>query len=318
METSYLLSKKDTALLVIDVQDKFGPVIPHFEGMIDNITRLVLTFQMFRMPVIVTEQYPKGLGPTVERLRNLFTLLEVIEKLELSATDNPRFWSQVNTLKATNFVVCGVETHVCVCQTVIKLIEKGMQVHVVADATGSRHPLDQNLSLRKMETAGARITTTEMCLFELAEKAGTETFKNIQLMVTGKPSSSVHAARRSVPDGPAAAAPGNTAGSEEETRAVDASKPAITREGETDTAAVETAVIGDIAERRPAPANDTGASSGAEAGSSSVQALLQTIEKEVGGAVKNTDKSETEIMNDMQEIDKLIGTIDNKDTDGKK
>jgi hypothetical protein len=279
--------------------------------MVDNNTRLVLTFQMFRMPVVVTEQYPKGLGPTVERLRKLFTFLEVVEKTELSATDNPRFWSHVNPLKATTFVVCGVETHICVCQTVIKLIEKGLRVHIVADATGSRHPLDQNVALRKMELAGAHITTTEMCMFELAEKAGTETFKNIQRMVTGKPSMAVHASRKSVPDTE------KTAIMDEETPAGDSLEQVSAHNVEKDASSVETTVVAENPEQRPSASPEADAASGTEAGSSSVQALLQSVEKEVGGAVKNTDKSEKEIMNDMQEIDKLLGTIDKKNTDGK-
>jgi nicotinamidase-related amidase len=340
MQTSFLLSKTGTVLIVIDVQDKFKPAIPHFESLVDNITRLILTFQMFRMPVIVTEQYPKGLGPTVERLRKLFPLLEVVEKLELAATDNPRFESLVNPLKATTFVVCGVETHVCVSQTVIKLIEKGMQVHVVADAIGSRRPLDHNIALRKMELAGARIATTEMCLFELAEKAGTETFKNIQRMVKGKPSGMDRVLPKSAPGAPPAMSPTKTAGLPKGAGAgattpipqeMDGEKTRSlteTAEGEKTRAATETTVLADVPPERkqPTPPQASGDGSKAPAkakepaaggGDPALKDLLQSIEKEVDGAVKNSDKSEKEIMNDMQEIDKLIGNIGNKDSTSK-
>jgi nicotinamidase-related amidase len=316
MGTSLLLSKKDTALLVIDVQDKLMPVIPYFDGMVDNITRLILTFQMFRMPVVVTEQYPKGLGPTVERLRKLFTLLEVVDKLELSATDNQRFWSHVNPLKATTFVVCGVETHICVCQTVIKLIEKGMQVHVVADAVGSRHPLDHNLALRKMESAGALIATTEMCMFELAENAGTDAFKNIQRMVKGKPSPTATAPRKPAPPGAGPLDAEKTSLLSEETKAEETVEQSRELSDKQSGAAAETAVEMTPPEKTPL-APETAPSSGTDTAAPSVQALLQSIEKEVDGALKNTDKSELEIMRDMGEIDKLIGTIGNKNIDGK-
>jgi nicotinamidase-related amidase len=186
MKHPYLLSRSNTALLIIDMQEKFREAISHFDDLVDNIARCILTFQMFKMPVLVTEQYPAGLGSTVDPIRKLFTFLEVTEKLELSVTENPHFWAQVKPLNIKTFVVCGIETHVCVNQTVLSLIEKGMQVHVVADAVHSRHVFDHNVALRKMELAGAHITTTEMCLFELAEKAGTESFKNIQRMVRGK------------------------------------------------------------------------------------------------------------------------------------
>lgn len=186
MKHPHLLSQSNTALLIIDMQEKFKEAIPTFDALVENIARCVLTFQMFDMPVLVTEQYPAGLGSTVDPIRKLFSFLEVTEKTELSVADNPHFWAQVNPLNVKTFVVCGIETHVCVNQTVLSLIQRGMQVHVIADAVYSRHAFDHNIALRKMELAGARITTTEMCLFELAEKAGTQSFKNIQRMVRGK------------------------------------------------------------------------------------------------------------------------------------
>jgi nicotinamidase-related amidase len=321
MKPSYLLSKKGTALLVVDVQDKFMPVIPHFDNLVDNMTRLILTFQMYDLPIIVTEQYPAGLGPTIERLRKLFTFLEVVEKTELSATDNPHFWAQANPLKANTFVVCGVETHVCINQTVIKLIEKGMEVHVVADATGSRHALDHNVALRKMELAGAHIATTEMCLFELAEKAGTETFKNIQRMVKGKPSLSVLGHAK--PSAAASKTKGPEKLSPEETHAEEKTALVPEQEGEKTAPDAETTALPDTTERKsppvvpaadgPAAPQDKKPPAESSADNSpSVQNLLSSIEKEVDDVHKQTDKSEKEIMNDMKEIDKLIDTIDKK------
>jgi nicotinamidase-related amidase len=190
------LTKSKTALLVIDVQDKFAPVIPEFDNLVTNVTRLVLTFEMFNMPIVVTEQYPEGLGNTVEKLEEQFTVLEVVEKMELAATDNPQFMEKVNKLGCDTFVVCGVETHVCVNQTVLGLIALGKTVHVVADAVGSRHALDHDTGIRKMENAGAIVTTAETVMFELADKAGTDSFKNIQTMVKASKMKAGHAAAK--------------------------------------------------------------------------------------------------------------------------
>jgi nicotinamidase-related amidase len=183
MKHKHTLTKSKTALLVIDVQEKFAPVIPDFDSMVTNVTRLVLTFEMFNLPVVVTEQYPEGLGETVEKIGKLFTMLEVVEKLELAATENGQFMEKINALGCDTFVVCGIETHVCVNQTVLGLLSLGKTVHVVADAVGSRNAIDHSTGLRKMENAGALVTSTETVMFELAERAGTDSFKNIQTMV---------------------------------------------------------------------------------------------------------------------------------------
>jgi nicotinamidase-related amidase len=183
MKHKHTLTKSKTALLVIDVQDKFAPVIPDFDNLVTNVTRLVLTFEMFKLPIIVTEQYPEGLGNTVEKIEEQFSVLEVVEKMELAATENALFMEKVNKTGCDTFVICGIETHVCINQTALGLLSMGKTVHVVADAVGSRHAVDHSTGIRKMENAGAIVTTTETVMFELAERAGTESFRNIQTMV---------------------------------------------------------------------------------------------------------------------------------------
>jgi nicotinamidase-related amidase len=162
------------------------PAIAQSASIIDNISRLIRGFHLFEVPMVFTEQYPKGLGETIEEVRLQAESAPVVEKIEFSATGCAQFWPTINPLLPSTFVVCGVETHVCVSQTVIGLLEKHMQVHVVADGVGSRHSLDHEIGLKKLERAGALLSTTEMCLFELAEKAGTETFKSIQQLVKNK------------------------------------------------------------------------------------------------------------------------------------
>lgn len=183
MRHPHTLTRTDTALLIIDVQEKFQPAIPGFTEIVENIVRLTLTFQMFKMPILVTEQYPRGLGNTVSVLKNQFNLLETVEKIEFSCVQNKSFADKLRASGLKTFVVCGVESHVCVNQTVLDLAQMGHSVHVVADAIGSRHELDHNMALKKMFGAGAVPASTEMVLFELAERAGTQSFKNIQRMV---------------------------------------------------------------------------------------------------------------------------------------
>ena len=141
-----ILQKQKTALIIIDMQEKFAPAIPSFAAITANITKLILGFQLFKIPCIVTEQYPQGLGPTVEPIKQMFPILEIIEKNEFACTDNTDFWKAVNPLHIETFVVCGVESHVCINQTVLGLIAKKHTVHVVADAIGSRKNLDHDLA----------------------------------------------------------------------------------------------------------------------------------------------------------------------------
>jgi hypothetical protein len=199
---------------------------------------------------------------------------------------------------------------------------------VVADATSSRHPLDHNVALRKMELAGAHIATTEMCLFELAEKAGTETFKNIQRMVKGKPSPASPVRPQPIVKDSKLKEPAQRASTAEETQSEKTTDVTKEQEGEKTKNEAETTTLSNTLEEKSpsvAGAADVGAATpdkntpAAENkdGDSPVKDLLVTIEKEVDEVTKHTDKTEKEIINDMQEIDKLIGTIDKKDTDTK-
>jgi nicotinamidase-related amidase len=181
-----ILTCKETGLVIIDVQEKFIPVIVNLNMAVENMTRLVLAFQMYKMPVLVTEQYPKGLGKTLPIIRNLFENFEVTEKTAFSCCGEPQFMEKVRGLGLKTLVVAGLETHVCVCQTVLDLLHLGFNVHVITDAVCSRHQHDFGTALRKMEKAGAILDTTEMALFELTEKAGTDTFRIISRLVKGR------------------------------------------------------------------------------------------------------------------------------------
>jgi nicotinamidase-related amidase len=193
-----------TGLLIIDVQEKFAPAMANFEQLVENVVRLTLTFQMFNMPILITEQYPKGLGPTVSVIRKQFELVDIVDKLHFSCLREGRFSDQFAPLKLSSVVVCGVESHVCVNQTVHDLLQLGIKVHVVADAMSSRKSFDHDIALQKMIQSGAVPATTEMVLFELAQRAGTQSFKNIQHMIKhGLKRSAIVESAPSQPQGPA-------------------------------------------------------------------------------------------------------------------
>jgi nicotinamidase-related amidase len=171
-----LLERERTALVVVDVQEGFRPY-ESFEGVADGCAKLVQGARILHLPTIVSEQYPKGLGHTAPEVG-----LEderPIEKTVFSAARADGF----ELGGREQAVVCGIETHVCVSQTVHDLLAKGVEVHVPADAVGSRHEIDYERGLERLERAGAVVSTVEAVLFELLERAGTPEFKSIQKLI---------------------------------------------------------------------------------------------------------------------------------------
>ncbi len=171
-----LLNRDRTALVVVDVQEAFRPY-ESFAGVADACAKLVQTARILDLPMTVSEQYPKGLGHTAPEVG-----LEVqtpIEKSVFSAARADGF-----DLEGRNqAIVCGIETHVCVSQTVHDLLGQGVEVHVPADAVGSRYLIDYERGLERLERAGAVVTTVEAALFELLERAGTPEFKAVQKLI---------------------------------------------------------------------------------------------------------------------------------------
>ena len=171
-----LLSRDRTALVVVDVQDGFRSYAS-FEGVASACAKLVHAARILRIPALVSEQYPKGLGHSAP---------------ELDLQDEPRIEKTVfSAARADGFdlngaeqaIVCGIEAHVCVSQTVHDLLDDGIEVHVPADAVGSRHQLDYERGLERMQRAGAVVSTVESALFELLERAGTPEFKAVQKLI---------------------------------------------------------------------------------------------------------------------------------------
>ena len=171
-----LLARNRAALVVVDVQEGFRSYAS-FTAVADACAKLVQAARILDVPRIISEQYPKGLGHTAKEVG-----LEgetPIEKSVFSAARAEGF----DLGGRDQAVVCGIETHVCVSQTVIDLLERGVEVHVPADAVGSRHAIDYERGLERLERAGAVVSTVEAALFELLERAGTPEFKEVQKLI---------------------------------------------------------------------------------------------------------------------------------------
>lgn len=178
-----ILDISQTALVVVDLQEAFRSAIPEFPQVTSRAAMAVRGFQILNVPVIVTEQYPKGLGRTAEEI--LFCLpddYEPLEKITFSSCIDS-FLGKLNEAGARQVVLCGLETHICVNQTAHDLLTNGFEVHILTDAVGSRYQEDREAGLKKMLQSGVVPATVEMALFELMRDAKHEQFKEIQNLI---------------------------------------------------------------------------------------------------------------------------------------
>jgi nicotinamidase-related amidase len=181
---THLAQRAHTGLVIVDVQDAFRPVIDAFEETVANVGLLAEGFAILGRPVIVTEQYPKGLGATVPEVAGrLPEGVAPIEKTRFSACGVHDFDHAIDRAGCRTWVVAGIEAHVCVEQTALDLMERGHDVHVAADAVSSRTPRNRALGIDKMMSLGVHVTSAEMVLFEMLEEAGTPEFKAISRLV---------------------------------------------------------------------------------------------------------------------------------------
>ena len=174
------LDPQRTALIVIDVQEGFRKAIPDFHRVARATATLIEGASIIGVPVVATEQYPRGLGETVpEVAEHLPEGTEPLEKVCFAASDAEGF----DLGGRDQVLVCGIETHVCVNQTALDLLDSGVEVQVAEDAVGSRFEENKRAGLHKMERAGAVTTTVETALFELLGKAGTDEFRRVQKLI---------------------------------------------------------------------------------------------------------------------------------------
>ena len=178
-----ILDISQTVLVVVDLQEAFRAAIPEFPQIAAQAAMAVRGFQILNVPVIVTEQYPKGLGRSAEEIfYSLPDNFEVIEKTSFSSCIAP-FIEKLNEYGAKQIVLGGLETHICVNQTAHDLLESGFEVHLLTDAVGSRYKEDRDAGLSKMLSSGVVPATVEMSLFEMMRDAKHEQFKEIQSLI---------------------------------------------------------------------------------------------------------------------------------------
>ena len=176
-----LLERGRAALIVVDVQEGFRPYAS-FADVAESCRRLLAGARILGLPALVSEQYPKGLGHSAPELG--LQDEPRIEKTVFSAARAEGFeQSQIGPEGRGQAIVCGIETHVCVSQTAHDLLARGVEVHIPADAVGSRRAIDYERGLERLERAGAVVGTVEGVLFELLERAGTPEFKEVQRLI---------------------------------------------------------------------------------------------------------------------------------------
>jgi nicotinamidase-related amidase len=180
-----LMSASDTGLLVVDVQTKLISHVPGHERIVWNIRRLLDAADVLGVAAAGTEQYPQGLGGAVPELAK--RLGDMPDKLGFSCGDCPTIFDAWDARGIFRVLLTGIEAHVCIQQTALDLLASGRRVYVAVDAVGSRHDIDYQTALRRLDSAGATLTTTEAALFEWCERSGTPQFKQISQLVRESP-----------------------------------------------------------------------------------------------------------------------------------
>ena len=185
----FKLEASNSVFLLVDLQSNLAVAMKKevYAGCESNVNLVISSCEAMKVPVIVTEQYSKGLGNTVESVKaRLKDQYRPIEKLSFSVCGEPVFQSTFTQLKKKHVMVAGIESHVCVLQSVVDLVAQGYYVHVISDAVCSRFKTDWKNALKYMRDAGAVITTTEIAVFQLLQKAGTPEFKVVSPLFKNK------------------------------------------------------------------------------------------------------------------------------------
>lgn len=174
-----LIKAEASCLIVIDMQERLVPAMQAPARTLKNTRLLLTTAQRLDIPVLITEQYPKGLGHTVREIADVSQGLPILEKVHFSCLEDPRFSDAFRELNRPQAVIAGMEAHICVMQTAAQLMEEGYEVFVVTDATSSRSLASEQACLDRLQASGAGIVTTEMVIFEWLGRADTAAFKEL-------------------------------------------------------------------------------------------------------------------------------------------
>jgi nicotinamidase-related amidase len=177
------LNAASTALLLIDFQERLFPAMHDKDKLLRNVVKLVQGAKVLEIPIMITEQYPKGLGPTIPEIKALIPDIKPVEKVCFNCCDEDLFCSALDGLKRKQVLIAGIEAHICVYQTALALVGAGYDVQVVGDCVASREPENKVTALSRMVGEGVSLTTMEMALFELLKEAKGDKFKQISNIV---------------------------------------------------------------------------------------------------------------------------------------
>ncbi len=172
-----LLNRETSGLVLVDVQEKLTPHVLNAERLVNRCEWLIRLAKELAVPVVVSEQYPKGLGSTVEPLRTIALSARCVDKVHFSCYREPSFVTHWQSIKRKQVVIAGIETHVCVLQSALDMKKAGLDVFVVVNAVSSRHEVDHKYGLKRMKQEGVHLVTAEMVFFEWVGQAGTPEFK---------------------------------------------------------------------------------------------------------------------------------------------
>ena len=177
------LNAHETMVMAVDFQERLMPVIADSDAVLSRARLLLEGLNLLHIPMLVTRQYPKGLGDTVPFIREMTEGAPVLDKTHFGACDDPAVLDAVRAVDRKNVIICGAEAHICVLQTVMGLQAAGFQAVLVEDCVGSRQARDKETGLKRAMQEGALITSCEAVLFELLAEAGSDTFKQISRLV---------------------------------------------------------------------------------------------------------------------------------------
>ncbi|GIW22234.1 MAG: hydrolase [Candidatus Sericytochromatia bacterium] len=178
------IKSEDSLLLIIDIQEKLFPHISNNKILLENVIKLIKGIKILKLPILITEQYTKGLGFTLDEIKQELDLeYKPFEKMAFSCCKEDIFFQKLKDLNKKNIVICGIETHVCVLQTCIDLLENGFNPIIVEDCVSSRKENDKKIAINRMNNEGSLITTYESILLELCVKSGTDIFKSISKII---------------------------------------------------------------------------------------------------------------------------------------
>ena len=180
------LAAENTIALVIDLQEKIVPAMSNPETLLARSNFLIRGLRVFEIPIVSTRQYPKGLGDSVAEIKVALGDAKVFDKIVFSCLDAPEIRNYFAQDSRPNVLLAGIETHICVLQTALDLVELGKRVYLVRDCVSSRSPLDTEVALQRLWNSGVVPTTAEAALFEIARVSGTPQFKSLSKLATGR------------------------------------------------------------------------------------------------------------------------------------